>query len=137
MAKIIYAIMIVLFVEFAMFLFAGTTYAKTSLLSMILDPSAITSTVFYVAIFAILATFAGSVIVSGNFYNINIYALYSAMIVIFIGFIQTLVHLYVFIGSSLQTSLTPEMIQVIQVIFLGPLLIFYLVACLEWIRGNQ
>ncbi len=137
MAKIVYAILLVFFIEFALYFFGGTTYSQTSLMSMILNPESITTTPLFIGLLVILGAFAAAVIIVGNFYNINVYALYASMIIIFISFITSLVHLYSFVGGALSAKLSAELVQLLQVVFIGPLIIFYIMSCVEWVRSNQ
>ena len=136
MAKIIYAIMLIFSLEFAMYLFAGTTYGKTSLLALMFEGS-ITASTLYTVMIVIIGAFAAATIIVGNFININIYALYAAMILVFISFVQTLTSFKNLIASELTEVLSVEMITILQGVLVFPLIVFYIIACVEWIRSNQ
>lgn len=136
MGKFVYAIMMVFMIEYALWLFGGTSYVTTSLFGILFNPTTLLSSQLYILITFALAAFAASVIIAGNFYQINIYALYAGVVAAFFSFIFSIVHLYTFLYGQLE-SIYVEMAGPITILITAPLLIFYLISCLEWVRSNQ
>ena len=146
MAKIVYALLTVFAIELGLFMYAGATYGATSLLNILSDPSDILSNPFYLAIIAVIGVFAAAIVVSGTFFNINIYALYAGMILIFITFIHSIASLWSFlygqlsgygIGPILQESAISSLAGQVATFAVAPILIGYIIASVEWIRSNQ
>ncbi len=136
-SKLTYAILLIFILEVAMYLFAGTEYSNTSLFGMILGEGSILSSALFTSLLLIIGGIAAATIISGNFININIYAIYAAMIVVLIKFVQTILAFGNLITSELETVLSPEMMLAVWSILIGPLIIFYVISCIEWIRSNQ
>jgi|TARA_Y100000034_G_scaffold19770_1_gene22428 hypothetical protein len=138
MGKFVYAVVAVFFIEMALWLFAGATYANSSLFSLIMNPSNLATTAVYVLIFGTLAVFGASTVIPGNFFQINIYALYAGIATSLITFAISVSHLWSFVYGEL-TGVMPNdlvMAQVITVIMVSPFLIFYILAIAEWVRSN-
>jgi len=133
------AIMLVVLIESALYFWAGTGVAKTSLFTLLLNPLSISTTVFYGVIFAAMTIFAASAIIPGSFVNINIYALYAGIGLVLITFIEHLGHFYTFIHGELATIASLEATMVatlLEFLIMAPLIIFYLTAMAEWVRSN-
>ena len=136
-SKFIYAVMTVFMVELAVWLFGGSTYGNTSLFAILLDPSTLLNSNLYVTVIvAALIAFAASAIIPGQLWSINIYALYAGVVLVFMGFLASVIHLWVLLHGSL-TTLGYPLSSIIPTLITFPVLIFYLIAGLEWVRSNQ
>lgn len=136
MGKFIYAVMMVFIIELGLYLF-GASYSTTSLFNVIDNPSSLLSDPLYLLIVATLGLFALSAIIPLNTFQINIYALYAGVMVIFVAFGLSIVHLWQFLNGALDPLVTVELARVIKMLIIGPTLMFYLIAALEWVRANQ
>ena len=136
MGKYVYAVMMVFTIEFALYLFGGTTYSSTSLFGILFNPSILLSSPLYIAITVALAAFAASAIIPLNTFQINIYALYAGLAAAFISFSLSIVHLWTFINLQLSGALTIQMAQIIATLITAPFLAYYLISTAEWVRGN-
>ena len=134
MGKFVYAIMLVFFIEFALYFFAGADYAQTSLFGFILNPS--DSSVFYVLLYAAIFALGTVGIVATAFFQINIYGVYAGMAAVLLTFFMSIVHLVGFLDSSLASKISPEFSLFIISLISAPLIIFYLIATIEWVRSN-
>jgi|TARA_R100000750_G_C2345491_1_gene96122 uncharacterized membrane protein len=138
MAKgFIYAIALVFIIEFSLVLFGGQTTTTTKLYDLLADPTTIKSSALYIFILATMTVFGLSPIISGNFWNFNIYALYAGMGVVLITFIMSIAHFYTFIFSQLSSSGIRDFSHPISLLITTPLLLFYLITMTEWVRSNQ
>ncbi len=136
MGKYAYAVLMVFSIEFALWLFAGANYSKTSLFGILFDPTTIISNPLYLIIIAAFLTFAASAIIVGNLWSINIYALYAGIAVAFISFSLSIVHLWQFIYGELS-GMTTELATPIAILIIAPILTYYIIATAEWVRSNQ
>lgn len=144
MGKYIYALATVFIIEFLLWLFGGTSYANTSIFSILTDPSALLSNPIYIAIGVALVAFAGSTvipIVAGTSLQLNVYALYSGLAVIFLSFSMSIAHLWTFISGEISGALcgvgvicNPALYITVPIIF--PIFLFYLISTIEWVRGT-
>ncbi len=135
MGKFVYAILTAFAIEMALWLFAGTSYAQSSVFSLLANPSILTSSAFYLLLVGALAAFAASAIIVGNIWQINVYALYAGVAAVMITFGLNIVHLFIFIQGELS-GLTPEFALPITMLICAPLLLYYLIATMEWVRNN-
>lgn len=137
MAKFVYAVLTVFLIELGLWLFGGTTYGNSTLFGILTDPSTLISNPLYATVIVLtLAAFAGSAIIPGNLWSINIYALYAGVMVIFVTFAISIVHLWTFVSGSLS-GLAYPFNTLIASLIVSPILIMYLIAGLEWVRSNQ
>lgn len=137
MGKYAYAVMMVFSIEFALWLFGGTNYSTTSLFGILFDPTTLESNPLYSTIIIVaLAAFAASAIIPGNLWSINIYALYAGIAVVFIGFSLSIVHLWQFVYGELSGMLTIELATPITILIIAPILTFYIITTVEWVRSN-
>lgn len=127
--------MMVLFIEMGLYFFGGTTYSNTSLFNMIFNFGSSGSSAFYFLIYGAIAGLAAVGIILGTFTNINIYGIYATITLTLITFFLSILHLAQFMYGQL-VEFTPEFAQMITVVVVGPLAIFYLIASMEWVRGN-
>ena len=135
MGKYAYAVIMVFTIEFALWLFAGTSYAFTSLFGILSDPTTLISNPLYIAIIITLGAFAASAIIPLNTFQINIYALYAGLAVAFIGFSLSIVHLWQFIYGELS-GITTQLALPITTLIIAPILTYYIISTVEWVRGN-
>ena len=136
MGKFIYAVMMVFSIEFALYFFGGSQFSQTSLFGILFDPTTILSNPLYSTVILVtLAAFAASVIIPGNFYQINIFALYAGIMVVFITFSLSIVHLWQFMYGQLS-AISVDFAQPITILIVSPLLAFYLITGIEWVRSN-
>lgn len=138
MSKFAYSLTAVFLIELALYIFVGTSYAQTTLFGLLLNPSTIISNGIYILILGVLGVFALSAILPGNFIQINIYALYAGMAVVIVTFILNIVHLSSFIYGVLVgiNGMGTSALWITSLIC-GPLLIFYLISTMEWVRSNN
>lgn len=136
MGKFMYAVLMVFFIEFSLWLFAGVDYVTTSLFGILFNPTTMSSNALYVLIIVTLGAFAASVIIPGNFYQINIYALYAGIAVVFFSFVFSIVHLFSFVYGQLE-SVALGLALPITILITAPLFIYYMMATVEWVRSNQ
>jgi len=135
MGKYAYAVIMVFSIEFALWLFAGASYSNTSLFGILFDPTTILSNPLYIAIGVVLLAFAASAIIPLNTVQINIYALYAGLAVAFISFSLSIVHLWTFIYGELS-GITTQLALPITTLIIAPILAYYLISTVEWVRGN-
>jgi len=91
--KFLYAILMVYFIELAMYLFGGPVASATSVFNLLFNPAAILSSSLWTILSASLVLISGSAIIVGNLWGVNIYALYTAVSIVTINFVFTLTHL--------------------------------------------
>ncbi len=138
MGKYTYAVLTVFAIELALYLFAGASYSGTTLFGLLFNPTNfLSNTLYTITILGVLAAFAASVIIPGNFYQINIFALYAGVIVVFISFGLSIIHLWQFIYGELSGMLTADFALMITGLLIAPIFLFYMMASLEWVRSNQ
>ncbi len=136
MGKYTYAVIMVFAIEYALWLFAGTSYSNSSLFGILFDPTTLISSPLYIAILVALAAFAASAIIPGNLYQINIYALYAGLATAFLSFSLSIVHLWQFIYGELS-GITTQLAGPITILIIAPILTYYLISTAEWVRSNQ
>ena len=137
--KFTYAVMLVYFIELAMYMFGGPEAGATSIFNFLFNPSTILSSPLYAGLLIALGAISISAIIVGNLWSVNIYALYTAVVLIAITFVLSIVHLWQFLDGEFAsiTILDPITSQIILAVVISPLVWFYLTAVLEWVRGNQ
>ena len=135
MGKYAYAVIMVFSIEFALWLFAGTSYSSTSLFGILFDPTTLLSNPLYIAIGVTLLAFAASAIIPLNTFQINIYALYAGLAVAFISFSLSIVHLWQFVYGELS-GVTTQLALPITTLIIAPILTYYIISTVEWVRGN-
>lgn len=135
MGKYTYAVLMVFAIEFALWLFAGTSYSTTSLFAILFDPTTLISSPLYIAITVALLAFAASAIIPLNTFQINIYALYAGLATAFISFSLSIVHLWTFVYGELS-GISTQLALPITTLIVAPILTFYLISTAEWVRGN-
>ena len=136
MGKITSALIIVFVIEVALVFFSGTTYPNSILYTFLMNPTGWSTMAFYLLMLAILT---GSVIgiVSSSFYQINQFALFAIAGVVIITFVGNIIHLWNFINAQLGGILNDTVMGgLIASLITAPLIIFYLVAVVEWTRQN-
>jgi len=137
MSKLTGALLIVFLIELSLVFFGGTTYDKSSLYSFLINPTGFGASVFYLAMAAILAVSALATVVPGAFYQVNQWALFAVAGVSIITFVANITHLWAFINGQLVGIFSnPTMGGLIASLITAPLLIFYIVAVIEWTRQN-
>jgi len=139
MGKFVYAILLVFVVELALFLFQGTTYVNTPVFELLLNPNNLLSDVIYIALLLALGALGASVIIPGNFIQLNVYAIYAGLAIAFISFIASIAHLWTFVNDAiggLEGVATVDATWISGLI-VAPFIIFYLLAVTEWVRSNS
>ena len=127
-------------IELGLYYFAGSTYSNTSLANMVLNPSTIPSNVLYLAIVAAITLMVATQIIPGNFFQINIYGVYAGIITFAITFVASAINLSTFMNSELTAVFGPggtDVSTFITAIVATPIIIFYIMACIEWVRFNN
>ena len=141
MGKFVNAIIMVLMIEVGLYLFAGVEYTSstaTALLDLVLNPGTTLTSSFYTDLLtnAALGITAGAVIVVGIVTQSYSFVIYGIMAVAIGKFVQVLVGLSRFISGPLVADF-PEFVLLANVIVIGPLILYFIMACVEWARGNQ
>ena len=137
MGKITGALIMVFLIEVSLVFFGGTSYNNSALYSFLINPTGFTTMVFYAAMLLILTASAAATIVPTSFYQINQWALFAAAGIGFITFIASITHLWAFINGQLVGIFSnPSIGGITASLITGPLLIFYMVAVVEWTRQN-
>jgi len=134
MSKLIYALALSVIIEIALVTFSGLGAETSVLYNFILNP--IESGVFWVAVLALIGLAAAGIIASA-FWNPNVWAAYAGFVVVIIYFSMNIVHLSTFIGNELESILSAPLIIVITMLITTALALTYIIAALEWMRGNQ
>lgn len=138
MGKLIYALLLVLFIEISILYFGGSGLDNNNLTDIFLNPqNLIDNPLYATTILIALTTLALSIILPGNFIQVNIYALYAGVAFVLVAFIASIVHLYSFLYGSLRIPLGESLTELILGVVVVPLVIFYMVAILEWVRSNN
>lgn len=138
MGKIIYGILTAFAIELALSLFGGNTFAHTSLFNLLINPSSVGSSTFYLAIVAALAVISATVIIVGSFYNFNIYAVYAGISAILITFALSIADLWTFINGQLNVlQITSNNSSLIATLVVSPILIAYIIMTVDYMRGTE
>lgn len=138
MGKFVYAIMTAFMIELALYLFAGFDVNKTNIFAILFNPAVLEFSVWFVAIIAALGFIAAVVIVPGLLVQFNIYAFYAGVITASISFALSISHLYSWLYGEFSTLMTSDSLaQVICIMIVSPFLLYYIIACMEWVRANQ
>ena len=141
MGKFVNAIIMVLMIEVGLYLFAGVEYTSstaTALLDLVLNPGTTLTSSFYTDLLtnAALGIVAGATILVGIVTQSYSFVVYGIMAVAIGKFVQVLVGLSRFISGPLVADF-PEFVLLANVIVIGPLILYFIMACVEWARGNQ
>jgi hypothetical protein len=132
MSKFTYALLSVVVIEFALYLFGGTTYGNSTVLSLILNPDA--SNALWIGAVALLATAAVGIVASA-FFQINTFGVYAVFGTTALTFGYTIFNLFKFVNGQLSDIGVQSAMQISSII-IAPILIFYLVSIVEWARSN-
>lgn len=133
MSKLVYAVMSVVILEFALYLFGGTTVQNTTLLGLLLNPTE--SNLLWVAFIAAVSLGITSIIASA-FYQINTFGIYAILVGGIMTFGVTIFNFYTYIRGAL-TDYGLSSAPILASLAVMPLLIFYVAALLEWTRSNS
>ena len=137
MAKLTAALIMVFLIEISLVFFGGASYNQSSLYSFLINPTGFGSAVFYLLMLAILVTSTFAQIVPGSFYQVNQWALFAVAGVAMISFVGNIAHLWAFINGQLVGIFSnSQMGGFVASIITAPMLIFYVVAVVEWTRQN-
>lgn len=137
MGKFAYALLTLFAIELSLWFFGGTTFEKGTLFDLIFNPHTLLNNSLYITVIVgTLGFFALAVVVAGNFFNINIYALYAGISVILITFVWSIAHLFVWLHGELVDFMPGNFSLVVSSIVTAPFLVFYLIAVTEWVRSN-
>lgn len=139
MGKFTYAVLMVFSIEFALWLFAGASYSTTSLFGILSDPSTLLSNPLYlIVILGALSTFALAIavpIVAGTSVQFNLFALFAGVSAVFITFTMSIVHLWQFLYGELS-GITTQLALPITILIVSPILTYYIISTVEWVRSN-
>ena len=133
--KLVYALVMVLIIETCLFLFGGTGTANSSLFTFVTTPSAFTTGIFYVAIFALLLVFTGSSIIPGSLWTVNTVGVFAGLSILVITFIVNIGHLGSFIIGQTE-GMSAAFTTILMVFLVAPLAILYIVTVFEFARSN-
>lgn len=135
-SKFTHVLLMVFLVELAMYLFAGTGYTKTPLFNLLTEQLGFFNNPIYLNVVSGIGLFAIAAIFVGTFFQFNINAIYASLAALTVTYIFALVQFWALINSQLHVN-SPELSLLIPTFIVAPLLIYYVVATMEWIRGNQ
>jgi len=140
MGRIIYALMVVVALDLAMFLFGGTTFANNTLTSLVLNPASLFSSPFYLALVGaigiLVATTAISGMSGGAFTFTNVYVLYASLAVFMITFVGSIINFWGFLNSQLIGSLGSSS-TIVSSLICVPLTIPFLMMIVDYVRGTE
>jgi len=131
-----YALLSIFFIEFALWMFGGKDYSNTSLFNLIFNFESITSSDLYSVLYLALIAFAGATIVASSFYQFNSFGVYAGISVVLLGFLAVLGNFAGFIHGQLVSHLF-DFATPITMLIVAPLVIFYGMAVVEWVRSNN
>lgn len=138
MGKIMYALLMVFSIEFALTLFGGQNIVSTTLYDFVSNPTVIKSSAIFAAVIIALGLFAKAVVTPGQYAQVNLFAMYAGLAIVFIYFLYSIVHLHVWLVGQLSTLMASQQLAgFITTMITAPLLIFYMIAVVEWVRSNQ
>ena len=142
MGKMMSALLLIFAIEMALFLFvSGDTADSTSLFSFLLNPN-ISSAPFYIYLTSAISGVGLALIVVGSFFTKTEFIWRAGVVTVFTSFSGVLIRLWQFIEkegamfggigtSGVSTS------AVIATIIVGPLLIFFLMAAVDFISAKD
>ncbi|GAG13042.1 unnamed protein product [marine sediment metagenome] len=142
MGKITGALILVFLIELGLVLFAGTGYANSSMYNFLTNPSAWSSNIFYLLLIAVVSVGAVAIITPGALYTFNQWALFAIASAGMFTFVGSIISLYSFIYSELTPIINgigapPFWGVAITSLICGPLMVYYIVAVVEWSRANN
>jgi hypothetical protein len=136
MAKVIWALLSAFAIELALYMFGGTSYETSSLFKLLIDPSGIGASTFYLLIVGAMLAIGATTIIIGTFYNINIYGIYASVTAVLITLSLIMAHLWTFLNGEL-TSLNVDNSSIIASVIVVPLLAAYMFIVLNYVRAND
>ena len=152
MGKITGALILAFIIEIAIVLFTGLGEEKSSLFTFLMNPVTFDKSAFYIIMYAVLVLAGVSLITPGAFVQVNQWALFAAASALMLAFSINIIHLWSTLTGQLGSILDAEYLAsvpgavctintfctswIVASIIIGPLLIYYLVAIVEWSRAN-
>ena len=139
MARYVYALLTIFIIELALWLFAGTDYSQSALFSLLSDPASASSSSFYLKIKLALQAFGAAAIIAGFIFSKNTAGIYAGVAGAFLTYAFVIADLYKFIFGQLTERLgtADPFALTITSLIVAPLLLYFLMATLEWVRSNQ
>lgn len=146
MGKFTSAILLMVAIELALYLFmsqtcvnipsdisdTGQAACHTSLLNMILSPTGLSSDAFFSLILGNIGKIATlSAIIVGFFFILRIEVAYAGIAIVAATFVWNVVQLWTAIRSQ---GVFGDSASLVATIIAGPLLIFYIIAVMDYIR---
>jgi len=139
-----YALTTIVIIELGLYLFGSPDYSKTSLFALMLDPPLVTTSAFALLFATSTFLFLASAIIPGQYVTLNIYGVYAAIVSQIITYISVISQLIGFVNGQLRglfltcvnagTGVCPA--PLITMIFTAPLIIFFIITTVDWIRSN-
>lgn len=134
MSKFTYALLSVVMIEVLLQLLGGSTIATTDLYNFLINPI-VNAEVWKLALAAL--TVGVAAIVATSFFQINTYAIYAGVSIVAITFGAVLFDLFSFIQGQLSGMMGATVATQVTMVIVAPMIIFYMMAALEWTRSNS
>lgn len=139
MGKMMNAFMLVAMIELGIYIFFNDvhTIGNSSLLNLILSPGTLSNNAIYTFLTSNLFTIlvAAGLVASLTLFKVD-FPIYAAMAATIITWVASIIDLWLIIDS--RTYLGDEQTRnIIAALIVGPLLIYYIFALADWVRGRD
>lgn len=155
---IIYAMIVLVFMELTLFLFGGGTgglecnynestqeytatngtVAQSSLFYTVYCPNTdITKVSWFVKLRLALLAIGATSLILGTFYSLNVYGIYAGLSAVFLSFAMSYYNWYVFMEGALDGIVTPGIARILSMATTAALLIPYIFVVLEYTRSGN
>lgn len=135
MGKMHRALLLVFVIEVVIILLEGPTYTTTALYDFLSSPFNWSQTGFYIFILVALITAGGIAIVSGSFFTSRDWIWRGVLVATFITFGAIIaVDLFKFISKQ---AILSDASSIIASIFVGPLVLYFIMACIDFVSGKD
>src|SRR3989337_1950577 len=124
MGKFMFALLTVLGIELAIFLFGGGTNSNTSLFGMLFNPASFPTNPFFLGIAGAILLTVGTAIIPGNLYQLNQLGLYGIIASTIFTFFASIASLGTFVYGQL-TEIGISSALLITTIITSPIAIVY------------
>ena len=135
MAKLLNAIIMIVVIEIGLLLFQGGDISATALLGLKVTVLGMDVS-FITLIGGAIAGLIGLGIFVGTFSTTVTFAVYAGPAAAFLLLVAVIIQLGSFINAELATDYA-MIAALIQYIIIVPLVIYYAIAVIEWVRSNQ
>ena len=136
MARLIYAIMVLIACELTLYLFGGQNGQNSSIFALFLDPSDFGHSQFYLIVFGALTVTGAVTIILGTIFTSLPHLLYIATSAFLIAFVLRIVDFWAFISNSLSAA-GIQSATLISSIFVFPIALLYMLTAFDYLRGGE